>query len=289
MFNLVMILSSLFGIGLLIFPHISFHFADYNQSYLSSQYDTAAAQMEVEERQAAYFQAQKYNDMLQGTGIQDPFIPGTGMVMQEEYVSALNISDNVMGHVKIPKIGIDLPIYHGTSDEILKKGAGHLEGTALPIGGVGYHTVITGHTGLSTAKMFTDLVQLAEGDEFYLYVLGDTLAYQVDQISTVEPNEMDTLRPQPDMDYATLITCTPYGINNKRLLVRGHRVHYSPQEIESRLEETKPVAGLERLLFGISIGALVILLLTVLLIYLYKQYKAETGGTQAKNEQAPVP
>ncbi len=129
-----------------------------------------------------------------------------------------------MGYVEIPKIDLRLPLYHGTGTEALQRGLGHLGGTSLPVGGAGTHCVISGHRGLPSALLFTDLDQLQEGDRFALHVLGQTLAYEVDQILVVEPSEVSALKPEQDGDYVTLLTCTPYGVNTQRLLVRGHRV-----------------------------------------------------------------
>lgn len=172
--------------------------------------------------------AQEYNKTLFGTTVlSDPFDPDAGEETDAEYESLLNLSGNsVMARIEIPVIGIDLPVYHGTSDEVLRKGAGHLRKTSLPVGGKGTHAVITGHTGLSSARLFTDLNLMAEGDIFLIHCLDQTLAYQVDSIKIVEPTETDDLRIDPEQDYVTLVTCTPYGINTHRLLVRGTRIPY---------------------------------------------------------------
>lgn len=142
---------------------------------------------------------------------------------EAEYCQILNISDGIMGSIRIPVIQVELPIYHGVSDEVLAKGIGHMPQSAFPVGGEGNHTVLTGHTGLPGAALFTDLTKVREGDMFYLFVLGETLAYCVDQIKVVLPDEGEELAPVPGKDCCTLVTCTPYGINSHRLLVRGVR------------------------------------------------------------------
>ena len=156
-------------------------------------------------------------------------MPGSGYALPDNYLEVLN-TDGIMGRLTIPKIGVDLPIYHGSSEESLQKGVGHIESTSLPIGGEYRHAVLTGHRGLPNAELFTRLDELTVGDTFYIHVLDRTLAYQVDQITTVEPDEMETLRAVPGEDYVTLVTCTPYGVNTHRLLVRGTRVPYTPGE-----------------------------------------------------------
>lgn len=264
-FNICLILGTIAGLLLLFFPHASFLFADYNQSYVSSQYDDQLGKMNEEERQKILDAAHQYNLKLNGDTIEDPFLAGSGMVQPEDYLAQLNIN-GVMGHIKIPKIKVDIPIYHGTSDETLKKGAGHLEGSSLPVGGEGNHTVITGHTGLSSAKMFTELINLEENDEFFLYILGETLAYKIDQIKVVEPSKIDDLKPVANQDYATLITCTPYGINSHRLIVRGTRVPYTPQQLSAQIEGAKSTISLETILLLSSVAALLAFLILALVL-----------------------
>lgn len=172
--------------------------------------------------------------------LKDPFVEEKLDEDAKEYNSLLNMADGgVMGFIKIPCIDVSLPIYHGTSAEILELGAGHLQGTSLPIGGESTHSVITGHTGLSSAKLFTDLTELEEGDMFFLHVMGEKLAYKVDQISVILPEEMDKLTIENGKDYCTLVTCTPYGVNTHRLLVRGERTEYTEDKEEEAGTEVK--------------------------------------------------
>lgn len=173
--------------------------------------------------------ARKYNEIIANGHVKltDPFIADMNASDGSDYNSLLSMTDdNAMGYVDIPVIDVKLPVYHGTSDEVLKKGAGHLEGTSLPVGGPSTHSVITGHTGLSSAKLFTDLTSVKKGDYFFLNIMNHKMAYKVDQIKVVLPSELDDLAVVNGKDYCTLLTCTPYGINSHRLLVRGYRVDY---------------------------------------------------------------
>ena len=177
-------------------------------------------------------EAERYNETLTGRPTHDPFIDDEDIAMPDEYRQTLNIK-GIMGYVDIPGIDVYLPIYHGTADHVLEKGAGHLEGSTLPLGGSFRHSVITGHSGLVHAKMFTDLTELAQGDLFYIHVLGEILAYEVEKITITEPHITDDLMVFDGKDYCTLLTCTPYGINTHRLLVRGERVEYNPEVKDS--------------------------------------------------------
>ncbi len=167
--------------------------------------------------------------------------PRFGVLSEEDlarYDQLLNIMDNgVMGYIQIPSIGVSLPIYHGVDDDVLQVGIGHVESSSLPIGGPATHVVLSGHRGLPSARLFTDLNLLKEGDRFEICVLGDTLTYEVDQILTVLPDELESLGIEPDKDLVTLVTCTPYGINTHRLLVRGHRVDGTVEAMDTVVAE----------------------------------------------------
>ena len=184
---------------------------------------------------------------------------------QERYESLLNISGNgIMGYIEIPAIGVSLPIYHGVEDTVLQIAIGHIEGTSLPVGGPGTHCVVSGHRGLPSAKLFTDLDQLVEGDVFLLRVLDEVLTYAVDQIHIVEPHEVDLLEIQEGQDLCTLVTCTPYGINSHRLLVRGHRIEN--QESASAIRVTADAMQIEPVLVAPVVAAPMLLLLLVWLL-----------------------
>jgi sortase A len=218
------------GVCVLLYPVAGNLISKATTTFQIKNYDAAVSKIDDTSRQAMLTAAQDYNAKLSGTITKDAFSAEDTANDQKdtEYMSLLNV-DGIMGYIEIPNINIYLPIYHGTSEDVLQKGAGHLEGSALPVGGAGTHTVITAHRGLPSAKLFTDLDQLEIGDQFYLHVLGETLAYQIDQILVVEPTDTKALNAVPGEDYATLMTCTPYGINSHRMFVRGFRVPYVPK------------------------------------------------------------
>lgn len=233
----------LFGIALMLmmYPFIANYLFEHKTDSVVDSVQQTAEKLDDSEQKAEIEKAMRYNESLANGHVvlTDPFKEEKTEEDTAEYESLLNLTnDGVMGTVEIPLINVSLPIYHGTSDAILKKGAGHLQGTSLPVGGASTHTVITGHTGLSNAKLFTDLTELDKGDIFFLEVMGEKLAYQVDQIKVVLPTEMDDLKIVPGEDYCTLLTCTPYGVNTHRLLVRGKRTDY--QEAVDAAKSEKP-------------------------------------------------
>lgn len=221
----VFLLGLLFLVGLsvLLYPLISSEWNRHRSDAMIDSYTQTVSQAPAEDRSAWIDSARQYNAALGGKHFPDAF----ANITREEsaaYLAQLAFDDNgVMAYISIPRIDVSLPVYHGTSPEALAKGAGHLEGSALPVGGAGTHCVISAHRGLPSATLFTDLDQLRLGDHFYLYVLDQVLAYQVDQILVVDPDEMEALNRQDGADYTTLVTCTPYGVNTQRLLVRGQR------------------------------------------------------------------
>lgn len=234
--KLIILLFFLAGLSLLLYPMIANQWNTYRQSRLISSYDDTVSRMEEEgsiDYEAQWERACAYNEALLPSILPDSFaVAEASDEPDEEYMACLNLAgDGIMGTVEIPKIDITLPIYHTTSEEVLEKAAGHLEGSSLPAGGESTHAVISAHRGLPSASLFTDLDQLEEGDHFLLHILDDTLAYQVDQITVVEPEETQGLAVTEGEDLVTLLTCTPYGVNSHRLLVRGHRVPYEPEVI----------------------------------------------------------
>ncbi|MDQ0223435.1 class C sortase [Streptococcus moroccensis] len=210
---------------------------------------------EIEERMRL---AQAYNDSLNNGISGDPYSDEMLKQGRAEYARMLEIHERI-GHVEIPAIDVDIPMYAGTSEEVLQIGAGHLEGTSLPIGGNSSHSVITAHTGLPSAKMFTDLTKLKVGDKFYVHNLKETLAYQVDDISVIEPTDFSKLLIVPGHDYVTLLTCTPYMVNTHRLLVRGHQVEYVPAVDEEFIAENR-LNHFYRYLFYVALVLIAILL-----------------------------
>lgn len=226
----MLIIGMLFlgGAGLMIYPAFSSWYMARHQGAVVADYDEKAAQMSGRQLEEEMEKAVAYNESLLGNVVlTDPFNAEAVEAQNEEYDELLNIAeDGVMGSVEIPAIEVFLPIYHGTDSEALEKGAGHLQNSSLPVGGTGTHSVISGHTALPTAELFNRVSEMEEGDVFYVHVLRETLAYEVDQIKVVLPADISDLLIDKDEDYVTLVTCTPYGINSHRLLVRGTRIPY---------------------------------------------------------------
>lgn len=217
------------GLAVLLYPSFSDLWNQRRQESMIGTYVETVAQLTKEDHSALRQAAQEYNAELDGT-FHDAFIADR-IGQDDPYWSLLDPDGSgVMGYIEIPKISVRLPVYHGAGEDALQRGIGHLAGTSLPVGGAGTHCVLSGHRGLPTALLFTDLDRLISGDRFYLHVLDETLAYEVDRIAVVEPTEVSDLLPESGADYVTLVTCTPYGVNTHRLLVRGHRVPYVPEE-----------------------------------------------------------
>lgn len=227
---LIPVLIFLTGLGVLLYPVFSDLWNQHRQNRLMTDYTNTVTDMEDAERNALWSAAVQYNQGLQAAP-QDAFT-GADPGPKNPYWSLLDPDGTgVMGYLEIPKISLRLPIYHGTGDAALQKGIGHLAGTSLPVGGSGTHCVLSGHRGLPSALLFTDLDQLETGDTFTLYVLDQRLSYQVDQILVVEPEDVSTLAPEDGKDYVTLVTCTPYGVNTHRLLVRGSRIEDTQEPV----------------------------------------------------------
>ncbi len=270
------------GLSLLLYPFVSNQWNNYRQSRLISTYDEAVSQAEAAgaiDYNSEWTQAHSYNDALLPYVLPDSFASAALTTEEDErYLSCLNLTgDGMMGYVQIPKIGVKIPIYHTTSESVLQTAAGHLEGSSLPVGGEGTHAVISAHRGLPSAALFTDLDRLKEGDPFLLYILDDTLCYQVDQISVVEPDDTSQLVAEDGKDYVTLLTCTPYGVNSHRLLVRGHRVPY--EEVEDEAVAASAFTG-PSLRTNYLLWVIVGLLITagfILLLYLWDK-KQKTSG-----------
>lgn len=219
--TIILILVFLVGLSLLLYPTISDYWNSLHQSRAISGYAEQVAGLEDDIYKELWKEAKAYNRTLPDKA--DRF--NLTEEEQEEYETYLSVpGTNVIGYIEIDKIDCYLPIYHGTDEAVLQVGVGHLEGSSLPVGGKSTHSVISGHRGLSSARLFTDLDQMEVGDTFVLHVLDETLTYEVDQIRIIEPTEYSELAIEEGEDYCTLMTCTPYGINTHRLLVRGHRV-----------------------------------------------------------------
>jgi sortase A len=260
------------GIGGLSYPSISNYLFEKNGTKVIDGYRQEVLQLDTSAIDAAWEEAERYNQDLTGSPVHDPFLEGSGMAMPEVYHQVLSVG-GVMGYVDIPIINVYLPIFHGTSEKSLQNGVGHLEGSTLPIGGSTRHSVLTGHCGLSNATLFTNLIELKEGDLFFIHVLDQTLAYKVDQIKVIEPSNTDDLRRVDDGDYCTLLTCTPYGINSHRLLVRGVRVSYSPEAYDA----IEPITSTSNDIMVIRAAVITacVMLVMILMTYVYNRRRLE--------------
>ena len=242
--NLVIGIIFLAGLSLLLYPFVANQWNNYRQKQLISGYEQVVSDKEAAEGidyDAERKKAEDYNEALLPCVLPDSFALAESSGVDPVYMNTLNIAgDEMMGSVEIPKINIKIPIYHTTEEDVLNKGAGHLEGSSLPVGGANTHAVISAHRGLPSASLFTDLDQMKVGDHFLLHVLDETLCYEVDKISVVKPEDTSALAVEDGQDLVTLLTCTPYGVNTERLLVRGHRVPYVEEEVK---EEKTVLSG----------------------------------------------
>ena len=223
-FAVIVLIGGIIG---LIWPWASIQWSAYQLRHVVANQTASVQSMDPAQRAEEFKKAQAYNDSLTGEPVTDPFVPGSGAALPslDKYNDALNVNgDGIMGSLEIPMIGVRLPIAHGTEENTLQHAAGHVRQTSLPIGGKGTHAVIAAHRGLANAEMFTRLNEMRVGDTFTITVLDETMTYQVDQISVVTPEDLSKIAIDSDRDLVTLMTCTPYGVNTHRLLVRGIRI-----------------------------------------------------------------
>lgn len=252
----------LIGLSLLLYPSVSNYINTRHQSYAIASYEKGIAKLAATDDAAMLKAAEAYNQKLAASPVSFTLTKE----QSEEYERLLDPTDSgIMGSVEIPVIGVSLPIYHGVSDAVLQVGAGHLPGSSLPVGGAGTHCVISGHRGLPSSRLFTDLDQMKNGDLFLLHVLDQTLAYKVDQIRTVDPDETELLAITAGKDYCTLLTCTPYGINTQRLLVRGVRVPYD-SAAQSSSDVSADAAAADPMLVASALAVPVFLILLIVLL-----------------------
>lgn len=250
------------SLGLTFYPIISNRVNAHYASKIHTAYEKVIQQADNTALLVAKKLAIAYNEAITPGAAGEAYSKPALLEASKNYEAQLNITgDGIMGYVEIPKIGVQLPIYHGTGADSLERGVGHLLGSSLPVGGDSTHTILTGHSGMATQKMFSDLPQLEVGDVFYLKVLGETLAYQVDQIHTVLPHDTTYLGIEQNRDLCTLVTCTPFGVNTHRLLVRGTRIPYEEAEIivEATREEVVESTWEQHYLKGIIIGLDIVL------------------------------
>ena len=238
------------ALGLLLYPLVGELLNEKYHSDVETTYTAAIADTDNAELTAQREAAQQYNTMLSGAAIAE----GGASAPPLAYAQQLTVG-GVMAYVDIPKINVYLPVQHGTGAETLEKSVGHVVGTSLPVGGSNTHAVLSAHSGMASSKLFSDIDQLAEGDTFYIHVLGEVLAYKVDAIHTVLPTDTRLLQIEDDKDYVTLVTCTPFGVNTHRLLVRGHRVPYTPEQETAAVEEKSAASSwAQHYLTGLAVG-----------------------------------
>ena len=259
--NVLLVLILLAGLSLLLYPTVSDYWNSFHQTRAIATYAEQVANLDSDAYDQIWEAARAYNRSLLGR--RNSYLLSDAQ--KEEYARLLDVSGlGVMGYIEIPEIDVSLPICHGTEESVLQTGIGHLEWTSLPVGGESSHCVLSGHRGLPSAKLFTNLDQLAQGDVFSLRVLDEVLTYEVDQILIVEPQETAALHIVEGEDYCTLVTCTPYGINTHRLLVRGHRIDNIPQAKTIRV--TADAVQIEPLMVAPIVAIPMLLILLVLLL-----------------------
>lgn len=271
------------ALGLMLYPIISVQYNERHQSQIHTAYQEEVEQVDTSAIEQAKKLAIAYNEALvPGVQMMDAYSYEAILQASEDYKSQLDLTGRgIMGYVQIPAISVYLPIFHGTADATLENGVGHLIGSSLPVGGENTHAVLTAHSGMASKKMFSDLDVLKEGDVFFLEVLGEKLAYQVDQIKTVLPHDTTYLGITQGEDHCTLVTCTPFGVNTHRLLVRGVRIPYEEaSDIEEQAErEEKPESTWEqeyREAVMIAIGVVIVIGIIVFFVWLFRRNHNET-------------
>ena len=285
------ILAFFLALLITLYPIISNYVNEKYASEIHTAYEEIIQQADNSDLLEAKKLATAYNEAITPGTAGEAYSQAALMDASEDYESLLNIAGNgTMGYVEIPKISVNLPIYHGTGNDSLERGVGHLLGSSLPVGGKSTHAILTGHSGMATQKMFTDLEQLAVGDVFYLHILDETLAYQVDSIKTVLPYDTSLLGIVSGKDYCTLVTCTPYGVNTHRLLVRGTRIPYEKAEViveETAQEEQPRSSWEEKYLLGLFLGVLAVLIVFLaafILMRLRRKYVARRKSARRRGD-----
>lgn len=271
------------GFSIMLYPFVSNMVSAKTYDSVIVSYTETASNTSDSKNVQLLAQAKSYNSSLSTTTVMDAF----SYPEREEsadYLNTLNINNNgVMGYISIPKIDVRIPIYHGTSSRVLQKGVGHLEGSSLPIGGSGTHSILSAHRGLPSARLFTDLDQMQKGDQFYIYVLDQILAYEVDQITIIEPDNTDYLTMNNNEDYVTLVTCTPYAVNTHRLLVRGHRVEYKEEVLSTTVVSKKSTTADIVFYIGITIAIITFIVAIIIIIFINKKNNKTTSYNNSSN------
>ena len=279
--TIILILIFLVGLSVMLYPTVSDYVNQKNQSRAVASYSEEVENLSDVDYQAYFDAADDYNRRLAETP--DAFYRPEEV---SGYTDTLDVSGTgIMGYITISKIGVELPVYHGTSDGVLQVAAGHLEGSSLPVGGAGTHAVISAHRGLPSAKLFTNLDELEVGDTFTITVLDRVLTYEVDQISIVLPSEPDLLQPVEGKDYVTLMTCTPYGINTHRLLVRGKRIENA--ENQKHIRVTADALRIEPIIVAPALAVPVLLVLLVIMLAVPHLRKRKNQREENHHEEHP--
>ena len=279
--NIILILIFLVGLSVMLYPTVSDYINQKNQSRAVASYSEEVENLSDVDYQAYFDAADDYNRRLAETP--DAFYRPEEV---SGYTDTLDVSGTgIMGYITISKIGVELPIYHGTSDGVLQVAAGHLEGSSLPVGGAGTHAVISAHRGLPSAKLFTNLDELEVGDTFTITVLDRVLTYEVDQISIVLPTETDLLQPVEGKDYVTLMTCTPYGINTHRLLVRGKRIENA--ENQKHIRVMADALRIEPIIVAPALAVPMLLVMLVVMLAVPRLRKRKNQREENHHEEHP--
>jgi len=278
--DVLLVLIMIGGMGLILYPSFADYWNDLHQSRAIASYEKQVSTLDAATYERMWKEAQAYNTKLSG---QYTNLHTLTDEEEEEYNAVLDVTGGgIMGYIEIPKINVSLPVYHGTDDAVLQIAVGHIAGSSLPVGGRSTHCVVSGHRGLPSARLFTDLDQLEEGDIFLLQVLDQTLTYEVDQILTVLPEEIDALAIEEGEDYCTLVTCTPYGVNTHRLFVRGHRVD---NQIDS-IRITADAVQLSPITVSLPTGIMVVTLY-IGILYLIGRHAHEKRRRKLENQGQP--
>ena len=266
--TIILVLIFFVGLSLLLYPTISDYWNSFHQSRAIATYAEEVAELDDEDYEKMWQEAEAYNQKLSN----QPNRWNLTEEEEEEYNRVLDIGGTgIMGYIEIPEIKVSLPIYHGTDEGVLQIAVGHIPGSSLPVGGIGTHSVVSGHRGLPSARLFTNLDELNEGDVFMIRVLDETLTYEVDKISIVEPDDLTGLGINPELDLCTLVTCTPYGVNSHRLLVRGHRI--ANLEDDS-IRVTADAMKVDRLIVASAIAVPILLVLIIWVLVHYPKKKS---------------
>ena len=273
-YNLMVTVVFLLGLLVLLYPTLSNVYNNLRNQSLITDYENNVSNISEKDYTDMLNKAIEYNKQHTNNVFVDAFT-NDEYILSHPYDTLLNPGgNNIMGHIEIPKINVKLAIGHGTGSDILEKGVGHIEGTSLPIGGESTHSVLSAHRGLPSAKLFTDLDEIEINDKFFIYILNEKLAYQVDQINVIEPNDIELLQIVEGEDLVTLLTCTPYGVNSHRLLVRGHRIEYVPEDVA--IESSHHViADRDKPIYILAIGVIVLFIIVMIMSIIKRRKEKE--------------